>query len=106
VTGYGAINPGVQVYVFDNAQVWLDHSLSMQEKRKRQTNDADAVTDEQGRFAVKRLPEGFYEVEFRRDGWDVVSALVHVKHGGTKDQLCVVLRIESGPGEDSVEKCP
>jgi hypothetical protein len=35
VTGYGAINPGVEVRVFDNAQVWLDGSFPMQEKKNR-----------------------------------------------------------------------
>ena len=105
VTGYGRINPGAQIQVYDNAQVWFDHSLSMEERRQKQTKVADGETDERGRFSVGFLPEGFYEVEFRRAGWDVLSVFVHIKPNSAKDKLCVELRIESSAGKDSAKQC-
>ena len=106
VIGFGDVNPDVRVEVYDNAQVWLDNSISVVEKRKQQSRIATTRTDKRGRFEFKGLPKGFYEVEFSREGWDVLSVLLNVEpNGAATDSLCVTLRIEGASGQNSVEKC-
>jgi hypothetical protein len=74
VVGFGNVNPGVNVQVFDKPEVWADDSLSLNEKRKRQTEIASTVTDSNGKFEFRGVPKGAYEIQFsNRNGLNVLS---------------------------------
>jgi hypothetical protein len=78
LTGFGNVVPNLSVQVYDNAKVWLDDSMPIAEKRKRQTLVASAEPNDRGEFKVKHLPKGFYEVEFGNGGmggYNVLSVL-------------------------------
>jgi len=98
---YGLVN------VYDNAQVSLDGSISPVEQRKRQTKVASVKPNEKGEFKIRRLPKGFYEVEFGNQGqggYKSLSVLVNVDPKGSTDGICVNLGVEGG-GQSAVAKC-
>jgi len=99
----------VWVDVYDNAQLRLDSSLTPAEQRNRQSLVTSAEPDENGKFKIKHLPNGFYEVEFGNHGmggWNILSVLVSVDEEGTADKLCVNLSLESaGEPRSGVTKC-
>ena len=108
VTGYGQVVPKFWVDVYDNAQVCLDDAMTPVEKRKRQTKVASVQPDAKGEFKVKRLPKGFYEIEFGnrdRGGYNTLSVLINVDAQGTNDKVCVDLGLEGGPGQSTVKRC-
>jgi hypothetical protein len=106
VVGFGAVNPGVLVQVRDKPHVWLDDSLSLDEKRKRQSIIASTDTDSSGNFTFHKIPKGSYEVEFSgRPGWNPLSALVVVDPAGSSARMCVVMSIEGGVTSPSVRPC-
>ena len=55
VVGFGNVNPGMDVELFDKPEVWADHSLSFDEKRKRQTVISSTVTNSNGRFEFREI---------------------------------------------------
>jgi hypothetical protein len=107
VVGYGNVNPGVKVEVFDKPEVWADDSLSLNEKRKRQKLIATSSTDSKGKFDFRGLPIGSYEVQFSNGngGWNILSVLVNVNPAGSHDRLCVQLSLEGAGPKPSVEAC-
>ena len=98
----------VQIEVFDNGQLGMDHTLSLHNRRSRQTKVASVHPDEGGKFQFKGLSKGLYEVEFSfgNGGWNVLSVLVDVDPlAGKKEEFCVELSLE-GSGEPSkMNKC-
>lgn len=108
LTGGGHV-ARLSVQVYDNAKVWLDDSMSMAEKRKRQTLVASAEPNDRGEFKIKHLPKGFYGVEFGNGGmggYNILSVLVNVDPMGTKDKLCVDVSLEGAPWpRSSIRKC-
>jgi hypothetical protein len=106
VVGFGNVNPGVKVQLFDKPEVWADDSLSTNEKRNRQTQIASTVTDSNGKFHFHSVPKGTYEVQFSNgNGWNVLSVLVKVEPSGAGDRLCVRMSIEGAGPKPSVETC-
>ena len=105
VVGFGNVNPGTDVQLFDKPEVWADDSLTWNEKRKRQTEIASTVTDSNGKFEFRAVPRGAYEIQFSNSGWNVLSVLVNVEPSGSRDGLCVQMSIDGmGPGP-SVQVC-
>lgn len=105
VVGYGAVNPGARIRVFDKPEVWANDSLSLVDKRQRQTEIASTVTDEKGKFDFRRIPKGAYEVEFSRDGWNFLSVIVNVDPSGTGDRICVQMSLDGMGPDASVQAC-
>jgi hypothetical protein len=109
LTGFGQVVPSLSVQVYDNAKVWLDDSLSIAEKRKRQTLVASAEPNDRGEFKVKHLPKGLYEIEFGNEGmggYNILSVLVNVDPRGAGDKLCVDVSLEGAPSpQSSVRRC-
>ena len=64
VIGFGRVNPDMEVQVLDKPEVWSDDSLSLVEKRKKQSIVASATTDSSGKFEFHSIPRGSYEVQF------------------------------------------
>lgn len=108
VIGYGNVNPGVKVQVFDKPDVWADDSLSLNEKRKRQKLIATTSTDAKGKFDFRGVSKGAYEVQFSTEdgGWNILSVLVNVEPGGSTRPLCVQLSVEGAGQKPSVASCP
>jgi hypothetical protein len=107
MTSNGAVVIYGWVNVYDNAQVCLDDSISPAEQRKRQTRVVSVKPNEKGEFNIRRLPKGFYEVEFGNQGqggYNSLSVLVNVDPKGNTDGICVNLGVEGG-GQSSVAKC-
>jgi hypothetical protein len=103
VVGYGNVNPGVMVEIFERPELWAES-----EKRKRQRLIARTATDANGRFDFRGVPKGAYEVQFSpfNGGWNVLSVLVTVNTSGSNDRLCVQLSLDGGAGPaSSVETC-
>ena len=99
----GAPIPDTQVEIYDNPQVW-DSSLSFVEVRSKQKKIASAITDDKGRYDIRGVPAGHYEVQFSRMGWNILSVLMEV--GGPRAaSLCVELQISGGAGRGQVKKC-
>ena len=106
VTDYsGAPIPFVQVEVYDNPQVLKDDGLAFDQTRARQKRVAITTTDDHGAFKFGPIPKGDYEVQFSRMGWDILSVLLNTGHPSNTANLCVELRISSGPGENKVKDC-
>lgn len=94
-----------QVEVYDNPQVW-DDSLSLVQRRSRQKKIASTVTDDKGRYNIRGVRAGRYEVQFSRGGggWNILSVLLNVDRHGAEG-LCVELRMESGAGRGQIKDC-
>lgn len=93
--GFGAVNPGVMIRVFDNPEVWSNDSLGFDEKRNRHTIVASESTEADGKFEFWNVPKGSYEVEFvGKEGWNPLSVFVVIDPSGSSQQLCVVMSIE------------
>jgi hypothetical protein len=105
VVGFGNVNPGMDIQLFDKPEVWADHSLSFDEKRKRQTVISSTVTNSNGKFEFRGVPRGAYEIQFSKNGWNVLSVLVNVEPSGSSDQLCVQVSIEGMGPQTSVQAC-
>ncbi len=105
VVGFGNVNPGVDVQLFDKPGVWADDSLSWNEKRKRQTEIASTVTNSNGKFEFRGVPRGAYEIQFSKNGWNFLSVLVNVEPSGSSDRLCVQVSIDGGGPQPSVQAC-
>ena len=106
VIGYGNVNPGVKVELFDKPEVWADDSLSLNEKRKRQKLIATTSTDAKGKFDFRGVPKGAYEIQFSAAGWNILSVLVSVDPAGSHDRLCMQLSLEGARQTPSVANCP
>jgi len=109
VTGFGRVNPDVQVQVVDKPEVWSDDSLSFVEKRKKQSTIASATTDSSGKFEFHGIPRDSYEVQFspgQAGGWNVLSVFLVVDPRGSSQRLCVEMSLEGGGGTGpSVRPC-
>ena len=105
VVGFGNVNPGTDVQLFDKPEVWADDSLTWNEKRKRQTEIASTVTNSNGKFEFRGVPRGAYEIQFSKNGWNVLSVLVNVEPSGSSDQLCVQVSIDGMVAQPSVQAC-
>jgi hypothetical protein len=106
IVGFGTVNPGVKIQVFDKPEVWSDDSLSFNEKRKRQSTVASTSADSNGNFKFRGIPKGSYEVEFSgKEGWNPLSVFVVVDPGGSSRRLCVEMTIEGAGHEPSVQPC-
>ena len=108
VIGYGNLNPGVKVEVFDKPELWADDSLSFNEKRKRQKLIATTRTDAKGRFDIRRVPKGTYEVQFSTGydgGWNILSVFAKIDPAGSRERLCVKVALEGALEESSVAGC-
>jgi hypothetical protein len=70
--------PGVEITVYDSPDVILRSDLKYEEMRSRQRILQKVVSDKRGRFKVKRLPPGRYELYFRKEGWNPLSLIVTV----------------------------
>jgi len=96
---------GVDIVVFTHPELWLDESLSTVQRRERQTEVATTTSDENGKFALKGLRKGAYELEFSRGGFNTLSVIVTVDSSAPSEKFCVVLSISSGGGEPSFSPC-
>ena len=102
----GAPIPLAQVTVFDDPEVWSDESLNFEQKRERQKTIAETRADDEGRFSVKKLPKGSYEVEFSRGGFNTLSVIVQIDPSERSEKYCVHLSVSDGPGgEPSFHSC-
>ena len=81
----------VNISVFDHPEVWSDRSLNFTQKRERQHEITATVTDERGRFSIKKLPAGRYEVLLEKGGFDPLSVIVRVDAAVPCKKLCVHL---------------
>jgi hypothetical protein len=107
VLGFGPVNQGVNVQVFDKPEVWSDKSLSFDEARKKQSIVASATASLSGKFGFSGIPKGSYEVQFSPPrGWNLLSVFVSVDPAGYSDRLCVELGREGAGDESSAEACP
>ena len=107
VVGFGPVNPGVTVRVFDKPEVWSDDSITLVQKRQTQKRIASAVTDSSGMFYFPQIQNGSYEVEFSgRAGWNTLSVFVVVGPFGSSDQLCVAIGRSSAGDKTSLETLP
>ena len=93
------------VTVFSNPEVWSDDSLSMVQKRAKQRRVAATGTDDDGKFSLKRLAKGSYELHFSRDGFNDFSVIVQVDHSAQSQKFCVQLSISDAGGEPSFRPC-
>jgi len=98
----GAPIPEVQVEVYDNPEVW-DSTLSLVEMRSKQKKIGSTMTDDKGRYTIKGVPTGQYEVQFSRMGWNILSVLVNVDDEKTEN-LCVELQLSGGTRQGQVKK--
>jgi hypothetical protein len=105
VVGFGNVNPGMDVQLFDKPGVWADDSLSFDEKRKRQTKIASTVTNSNGKFEFRGVPRGAYEIQSSKNGWNILSVLVNVEPSGSSDRLCVQVSIDGMGPQTSVQTC-
>ena len=76
--------PDVSIEVYDNGEVILQRDMTFEEMRSRQRLVATTTTDDKGRFKVKRLPPGQYELHFEGEGWNPLSVIVTVVPGKQK----------------------
>ena len=90
----GAPISDVQVEVYDNPQVW-DSTLTLLEMRSKQRKIGSTITDDKGRYNIRGVPAGQYEVQFSRMGWNILSVLVKVD-AGMAENFCVELQISGG----------
>lgn len=74
----GARMENVSVTIFDHPEVWSNPSLSFLQKRMGQHKIAAAVSDARGRFSLKKLPKGAYEVQYEKPGFDPLSVIIRV----------------------------
>ncbi|MCI0541184.1 MAG: carboxypeptidase-like regulatory domain-containing protein [Verrucomicrobiales bacterium] len=70
--------PGIKVEVYDNGEVILQRGLTLEEMRGRQRIVATTTTDERGRFKLRQLLPGKYELHFEGEGWNPLSVVVTV----------------------------
>jgi hypothetical protein len=106
VLGFGPVNPGVIVQVFDKPEVWSDKSLGFEAGRRKQSIVASATTGPNGRFGFRGIPKGSYEVQFSPPrGWNLLSVFVSVDPAAYSDRLCVELGREGAGDESSAEAC-
>ena len=88
--------PEVEITVYDSPDVILRPSLNSEEMRSKQRVLQKLVSDKRGRFKVKRLPPGRYELYFKKEGWNPLSLIVTVVPNSQrikKDHLEVELPI-------------
>ena len=86
------------VTVFSNPEVWSDDSLNLRQKRERQKEIAATWGDDDGKFKVKKLPKGSYEVEFSRSGFNVLSVIVQIDPSAQSEKFCVTLAVSGVEG--------
>jgi hypothetical protein len=70
--------PEVEITVYDSPDVILRSDLKYEGMRTRQRILQKVVSDKRGKFKVKRLPPGRYELYFRKDGWNPLSLIITV----------------------------
>jgi Carboxypeptidase regulatory-like domain len=102
----GATVSFVDVAVFNNPGVWFDDSLSFEEKRKRQSKIAGATTDDNGRFSLKKLRKGSYELQFTKGGLNTLSVIVQIDPSTQPENLCVRMATSGTPEEPLLQPCP
>lgn len=101
----GAPLPSVEVEVYDQPEVWDDDALNFDQRRAKQHKVASATSDDNGVFKINAVPNGQYEVQFSRMGWNPLSVFLTVNHHSGAEKLCIELQISSGPGEGKVKDC-
>lgn len=94
-----------RITVFSNPEVWSDDSLFFEQKRAKQMRVASTSTDEDGRFSLKRLPSGSYEVEFSKDGFNTFSVIVQVGRPSKSEKFCIKLATSDSPEEPYFQPC-
>jgi hypothetical protein len=93
------------ISVFNNPGVLLDESLTMEQQRNRQKEVFETRADENGKYSVKKLPKGSYELEFSKPGFDTLSVIVQIDPSGRSDKLCVRMFYSSNSGESEFQPC-
>ena len=96
---------GADVSVYDHPEVWSDDSLNDDQKRAKQTKVATTSTDEDGKFSLRKLPKGAYEIEFNKGGFDTLSVIVEVDPSSHAKKFCVELAVSDTSGEPSFKPC-
>jgi hypothetical protein len=106
IVGFGTVNPGVKIQVLDKPEVWSNDSLSFNQKRKRQSIVASVRADSNGKFEIRDIPKGSYEIEFSgKTGWNPLSVFVIIDPGGSSRPLCVEMSLEGAGTAPSVQPC-
>ena len=107
VIGYGNVNPGVYVRVFDKPEVRPDDAQSTVQNRQGQREITSTITDSTGKFEFRHIPRGDYEVEFStgHGGWNDLSLDVAVDPSGSRGPLCVLMSMEGQGQKPSVLVC-
>jgi len=82
---------GASISVLDNPDVWFDPKLNFFQRLARQHELTTATSDEHGRFSLKKLKKGKYEVLFQRSGFDPFSVIVRVDSSVPCKKGCVNL---------------
>ncbi|HYM76316.1 MAG TPA: carboxypeptidase-like regulatory domain-containing protein [Candidatus Dormibacteraeota bacterium] len=95
----------VDVNVWSNPELWSDDSLSPRQKRLRQRKVAASTTDEKGKFSIKKLQNGSYEVEFRKAGFNDFSVIVQVNSAALSEKFCVTLYPGGATNNASFQPC-
>ena len=93
------------IAIFNNPSVEDDDSLTPIERRSRQKQIFETTSDEHGRYKVKKLPKGSYEIEFTGAAMNILSVIVQIDPSAKSDNLCVGLRFEGGGGETGTRPC-
>lgn len=96
---------GVDIVVLSPPETQLEKSLTPLEKRERQQKVAAAVSDEDGRFVLKRLGKGDYELEFSKGGFSTLYVLVRGDSSARAEKFCVELSVSDGNGKPSFRPC-
>jgi len=94
-----------EVNIWTHPEVWSDDSLSYEQKRSKQRKVETTSTDDHGKFYVKKLPRGSYEVEFKKDGFNDLSVIVQVDSSAPSERFCVKLTPGSEGNDGSFQPC-
>ena len=85
--------PGVLIEVFDNGVAILDKG-TLEERRAKQHKIVEVTTAKDGKFTLPALASGKYELQLRKDNFNVLSVIVTVdtQHGkkSKKGLVCVL----------------
>jgi hypothetical protein len=100
----GAAIPFVEIRVFNHPEVFSDDSLNLDQKRQKQKQVAATSSSQEGKFSLRGLPQGFYEVEFRKSGFHVLSVLIQVDPSAGSGKFCVRMGVDPG-GKPSFGPC-
>jgi hypothetical protein len=105
VDAKGAAIRLVDITVFSNPEVWSNDSLNVEQKRAMQRKIAATWTDEDGKFSLKKLAKGSYEVEFSRSGFNTFSVIVQVDPSAQTERFCIKLGVSDTTDEPYFKPC-